>query len=577
MNLKIDGISTSQVTDSSGELLMIAHHDISDLEEGRGVLNWEHSNKAEDIIGSIIYAKKILERKDCENDRQRMYYDTVKNPIVYIIGEIWEDEEHAGACAVAAMIRYYHKKGEKLLTSFSVEGATLERDGNILKESIGRRVAITLKPCNHSAIAGLLEDPKIKKIAKSIEAMSQNIDNLFEVDSVILDDAFMPNDPLLDLHKSIESLNKTLTAGMGNVAPSQLTGGAALAREHISGFDRNRIKAAVRDWNRKRPLKEVIKASLPEVSDDYIQHFTDLAEELALKKSTTNKLIRIGSEHSRNPTQNDAQKQLLEGMYVDPKVGGKAFNPGHSNFSNALHKLKNDAGQDVLMKNPAKDGFSPESLENAQNASHYYHLASENFGMGKHVPVTNYFFHKDLATQANQSGIHHQAMEIIPKSKTPLTNDAAWKKAQKTASDDGSLHKLMMMDHILGNSDRHLGNLLLHPSGHVMSIDNDNAFGHQYNLNQPEYITDHSVPLHPEAAKWIKGIDAKKLAGTMLGQGHEPTTIKTAITGLKQYQKLADKPMNADHIWRNVQDNMTSVAHEARVRKMNENLSNKIR
>ena len=52
IGLKIDGISTSEHIDSSGELLIIENHDISDLEEGRGVLNFEHSNKAEDIVGS---------------------------------------------------------------------------------------------------------------------------------------------------------------------------------------------------------------------------------------------------------------------------------------------------------------------------------------------------------------------------------------------------------------------------------------------------------------------------------------------------------------------------------------------
>lgn len=540
MGLKIDGCATVETIDSSGELLIIENHDISDLIEGKSVLNWEHSSSAEDTIGAIIYARKILKKEDCENSRQRKYWDIVKAPFVYIIGELYEDEDHAGAIAVAAMIRYYAKKSEKLLTGFSIEGATLERQGYILKESVGRKVAITLRPCNKAAIAGLLEDPKTEKIAKSIEDVS-NL-NLIETDSIILDDAFLPSNPVLDLHKAIEDLNKTLEAGQGNIAPSQLTGNAALTKEYISGKHKNRVKAAIRDWDRKRPLKEVIKAALPEVADEYITHFTDLAEDLSLKKGEP-KLSRIGSEHSPNQGASANQKSLIEGMYFDPSKNLKAFNPGHSEYGAALHKLKNDAGQNVLIKNP--DMAANSKVENAVAGAHYYQLANDVFGMGEHVPVTNYFSHPDLkASPANYTEKHHQAMEIIPKAKTPLVDDVSWQKAKKKAQSDGSLHKLMIMDHILGNTDRHLGNLLIHPKGHLMSVDNDYAFSHDSATLPPDYIQgDEDAPLHPEAASWVQKIEPKKLAQSMRDQGHHIGTIESAVTGLKAYQKLANRPM----------------------------------
>ena len=60
----IDGVFASEAIDSSGEILDIKGCDISDLENGYGVLNWEHNgseNKKEDannIIGKIVFCKK---------------------------------------------------------------------------------------------------------------------------------------------------------------------------------------------------------------------------------------------------------------------------------------------------------------------------------------------------------------------------------------------------------------------------------------------------------------------------------------------------------------------------------------
>ena len=546
MNLKLDGISTSEHIDSSGELLIIENHDISDLVEGKGVLNFEHSNKAEDIVGAVIYAKKIMKKEDCENDRQRKYWEFSKKPFVYIIGELWEDEEHPGACAVAAMVRYYNKKSEKILVGFSIEGATLERDDYILKESVGRRVAITLRSCNKMAIAGVLDDPREKSVAKSIKKMEHSLAKSFGIESCILEDMFMPKDPILDLHKAVESLAKTMEAGMYNVAPSQLTGQAALTREHISGFQRNRVKAAVRDWDRKRPLKEVLKGALPEVSDDYIGHFEKLAEELALKKNMpSTKLVRIGQRHSPNQGASEDQKKLVEGLYFDynkkPKSGAPDFDPGHEQYTNRITEHKNDAGQAVLVKPNDKYGI-PKS---AENATHYHELARDFFGMGNHVPVTNYFKHPH---HEGEEG-HHQAMEIIPHAETPLSMDPMRLDEMLDRHEaNGTLDKLMIMDHILGgHTDRHMGNSVIDKKGNIHQIDNDRAF--TYESAPVPWFTEHhgESPIHPDAAKWVNSLDPKSLVGKMMDQGHSPDTIKNAAATLRAYQKIADRPTSKTH------------------------------
>ncbi|NBT59062.1 hypothetical protein EBT16_09795 [bacterium] len=143
--------------------------DISDLEEGKGVFNWEHRGEdsdgasPNDVVGKIIYAKKIFKESDCENDREKGYWNQVKMPFIYGVGRLYDAAGHPGAVALAAQIRDHHANGEPILARFSVEGSTLEKKNNRLLRSVIRRVAITLKPCNKTAHSGLLADPNAPK------------------------------------------------------------------------------------------------------------------------------------------------------------------------------------------------------------------------------------------------------------------------------------------------------------------------------------------------------------------------------------------------------------------------------
>lgn len=162
----IDGIAASEHLDSSGERIEIRGIDISSLTID-GVLNYEHkSNEASQIVGKITYAKKIYERKDCENDRQRYFWDKIKTPYLYIVGELFDAVGHQGAKDVAAMLRYDEMNKErddkevKKLINFSIEGQKLEKRGSLIKKCIARKVSITITPCNKMCEAEELKDTK---------------------------------------------------------------------------------------------------------------------------------------------------------------------------------------------------------------------------------------------------------------------------------------------------------------------------------------------------------------------------------------------------------------------------------
>jgi hypothetical protein len=160
----IDGIIASEAIDTSGEILKVEGCDISSLTTD-GVLNTEHRGddangyNFNDVIGRCVFVKKIYKASDCEGDRERMYWDQIKLPFIYGKFRLFDGAGHPSAIAAAASIRDMLHAGEDILIRFSIEGATLQRKGNVLEKSVARKVAATWKPCNKSANSGVIADP----------------------------------------------------------------------------------------------------------------------------------------------------------------------------------------------------------------------------------------------------------------------------------------------------------------------------------------------------------------------------------------------------------------------------------
>jgi len=508
MGLKIHGIASSEALDTSGEIIEIAGVDITDLIEGRGILNFEHEKGTEDIVGSIIFAKKIMKESDAETEAQKKFWNIVSGPFVYIIAELFDDEEHPGAVALAAMIRFYSKKEQKMLVGFSIEGSTLEREGNILKRTVGRKVAATIRPCNRQCISEMLKDSELKDAVKKYEQDQPTNRRTVEVDELVFDDSIQ------DLKHAVQQLNKTLTAGGYNVAPGQLTGGSALQVEDRSF--KNKIKSVVRDWPRTRPLKEWMKAQMPEVSDEFLHHFDNISQDYTLKKNSAFTLHRVSSKDHKHGNPSDGQARLLEGLYLDPKkpVG----------ITQDFAFGTNDAGDDVHVKSIAGDH---------KNCCDYSTLASEIFGLDN-VPAT--------ATIANPHDQTGQAPSLLVQKwntdlSSPLTNRATFMQDAQKAKEDGSLHKLAMLDMVLGASrdSARYG----FKAGKPVFFDNNNSFKYEPSESHYHGIIGNDTP-HIDAAAWISKIDPKKLLGKMSELGRSLPEMKESAFRLKAIQKMAN-------------------------------------
>lgn len=299
----LDGAFATEAIDTSGEIVDIAGMDISSLEEGEGVANYEHEgptgNNGQEVVGKIIDVKKIFKESDCSNDRHRFFWNKIKLPLLYGVIRLADGAGHPGAISLAALVRDSVANGEPINCRFSIEGSTVARDGNRLTRTIARKCALTFKPANRSAVSGLLADPNApagfeknpvqpeekSDVAEIVESLARKAEDNPLSQKIGSWDATIDSDYLI----------KADSAGCADAAPSTLTGGAALQREDIS----RRVamvsgaKAALRDYDfyRKEAGKadfvKFLKFRMPDADPEFVEHFADMVEDYRFKKAET--------------------------------------------------------------------------------------------------------------------------------------------------------------------------------------------------------------------------------------------------------------------------------------------------
>lgn len=262
-------------------------------------VNWEHSGDEKgpsSIVGKVIFAKKIYTEGDCENDLQRAQWKQIKLPFITGIVRLFDGAGHPQAQAIAAIIRDNVANGEPISCRWSVEGSTLEKEGNRLKQSVVRRLACTIKPCNRTATSDLIEDPnapegfekkhtkeKVKDLldfedsAKSENPLYQRLGGTTEINSSIIESEPLTKD--------------ALSAGSYAGAPGSLVGGAALQREDLG----RKVFSAYKKYSKdkkdfdKAEFKEFLRSELPEASEEFLDHFRDAVDDIHVKQGALKK------------------------------------------------------------------------------------------------------------------------------------------------------------------------------------------------------------------------------------------------------------------------------------------------
>lgn len=194
----------------------------------------------------------------------------------------------------------------------------------------------------------------------------------------------------------------------------------------------------------------------------------------------------------------------------------------------------------------------------------FYNLARDVFGLGDLVPKTALVRHpatgQHVAIVEGMPGEHYDDDAPAPEHIAQINN----------LGDEGTVHKIAMMDAILANDDRHQYNYLLRPNGGVALLDHGRSFSDDpengFALSQNhlldtydglrrsprwegsdgggdmDYNNYNPHPMHPEASKWLLKLDPQQLDLQMRRLGFDDNHIHESVRRLMGLKKTQTNP-----------------------------------
>lgn len=235
---KIGGLASTEDVDRQGESIIQKGVDLTPVEEGKGFFNFDHSNKPEDLIGTVDGYKR-------------------DGKGLYVHGTLFKGHKRAEAVYSIMKAMGERKKGA---IGLSVEGKVIERDPSnpkIIKKCQIRNVAVTFNPVNQKTYASLMKSMSAADV--EFEATKENALNPESLDKAV---TFTP--------EQVSSILKALGVGAGQMqAPCDRSGGDAMVQSDLKPGEEPLIKEE--EPKKKKKLKKLSKAlyksNLEEVLD----------------------------------------------------------------------------------------------------------------------------------------------------------------------------------------------------------------------------------------------------------------------------------------------------------------------
>jgi hypothetical protein len=159
--------------------------------------------------------------------------------------------------------------------------------------------------------------------------------------------------------------------------------------------------------------------------------------------------------------------------------------------------------------------------------------------MGHYVPKTSVFKHPETGEAWSAQEFRHDV-------KPSMDADYERKPLDPHLENNGELHKLAIMNTILGNNDRHDQNYMLDQKNRPVLIDNGLAMDYNHNFGDiggsyPKYARNVLHKPLPEAAdKWLWSIDTEKLANTMHKAGVPHDHVMAAVKRLVAARQISN-------------------------------------
>lgn len=283
---------------------------------------------------------------------------------------------------------------------------------------------------------------------------------------------------------------------------------------------------------------------------------------------------------------NPEQMKLIHGLDLNKT------SPMHGGVAGAAHRATNPTiDKEVVLKKASlhssrrERGHLNNGFNSAKREVLFHNMAHNFFGMGKHVPTTAGFTHngEDYSAMEMMPTASHDKLKKQPadrlddaepgenpfqqKPKMDEFADPSHGETLKKLHASGDLHKMALMDNIMGHHDRHANNFMMDKGNKLHLIDNGTAFdyGNFDAAHYPDYLTHAEDPyikgmgldntkVHPEAAKWLNSLDPAKAKELFAGHGHDENSPATQGF-LRRLQGMKNSVNNGPEHYKNM-DNM---------------------
>jgi len=205
--------------------------------------------------------------------------------------------------------------------------------------------------------------------------------------------------------------------------------------------------------------------------------------------------------------------------------------------------------------------------EDSHHEVAYHNIARDFFGLGHYVPYTAAFKHPHTGEVQSVQQAVPGATHIRAEVQRHGIDGTVWGFGPPHAAatlqrlgDAGELDKLAVMNHVLGNDDRHPGNYVFSRQGPGLHlIDHGLAFEDGRFPQPPDYLDQYvhltnsgqpgmeTAEAHPEAVKWALSLDPDQLAAHLQRNGVKDYESAAALDRLVRLQGRLRDLQGAGH------------------------------
>jgi len=291
-------------------------------------------------------------------------------------------------------------------------------------------------------------------------------------------------------------------------------------------------------------------------------------DELSKDNLTTKPIPQERRDEQEKQAREDYEKHILHEGHAHPNFSDRSmgvwnglhmYKPSqHTPSSTITSKYgegmmfagKNDDKTHAVTKGPIMVSQWKNAAQ-AKQSSHFGHPGfgtpereatfdklSQEFGLGHYVPQTGVFIHP-------RTGSSWSAMKYRP----DLSNVKDYSKLRNK----NDLYKMAIMDTILGNTDRHGGNIQQDPKGNVSLIDHGLAFNYAsdsgFRKTTPHYakhIQHAQIP--PSIHNWLQNdVDHDAIVHKLATSGAPTDVVNTARDRLNQARNWSQGVARKNH------------------------------